>query len=47
MKKVDGYVDGSFYKIPDQYSHFKLSSEQYSAEHAAVQYIMICRALSK
>lgn len=46
MRKLDGYVEGTFYKIPDQFSHFKLC-DQFSHEHAAVQYILLCKALSK
>lgn len=46
MRGLEGYTDGDFYKVPDHYSHFGLS-DRYTQEHAAVQYILICKALAK
>ena len=46
MTRLEGYVDGTFYKVPDQYSHFGLA-DRFSAGHAAVLYVLICKALAK
>ena len=46
IKKSEAYTDGDFYIVPDHFSHFGLS-DNFDQEHAAVQYILMCKALAK